>query len=132
LLFVVFVVPSGVLYLGSACACSEYAHQHTARTEEQVKAASNARAAEHAETHGGAAAAATYNEMEDGYARRQAGGAASSPFGDSAGDGYGHGRGGGGGGGGGQAARGAYSNRHDDDDGGNPFANVGPRASAYG
>jgi len=120
----------GVLYLGSACACSEYAHQHTARSEASAKAANNERAAASAERAGNGAGS-PHKELEDGESRRGGGKGQrlnESPFGDSAGDDeeYGYG---GRGGGRAQASRGAYGGGEDD---GNPFAGHNPRSSAYG
>ena len=101
----------GILYLGSACACSEFAHAHQAETESKVSRHSDAAGAPGDIER---PSPQPFREMEDGNARR--GKMSASPFGDSEGDGYGH-------------SGGAYNQGSGDL---NPFANHKTQGSAYG
>lgn len=98
----------GVIYLGSACACSELAHQHQSDVSAQVSEAQSAADAE-----------AGYREMEDGDARKQKLIDPNNPWGSSSDDtsarsAYGNNAY--------ASSRGAYGGAQDDYD--NPFAGV--------
>ena len=112
----------GVLYLGSACACSEYAANEQAKRADEVEEAkaSGTTYAKEGGSSSSSQAAARYNEMEAGDSRRAK--LIDNPFGPSDGDSQG------------EyvppntASRGAYGNNQG---GQNPFATARPKGSAY-
>lgn len=83
----------GFIYLGSACVCSEYAHQHQEETAKKVMRNESTETSD-SSVHGHDAGASTspYREMEDGDSRRTK--LNDNPFGDSDAGGYAGGYGG--------------------------------------
>jgi hypothetical protein len=111
----------GVLYLGSACACSEYAADEQAKRANAVEEA-KANGTTYAKEGGSSSSSssARYNEMEAGDSRRAK--LIENPFGPSDADSQG------------EyvppntASKGAYGA---DQSGQNPFASARPKGSAY-